>query len=105
MSLSSTATTLTLTPSDAGGDNAAAASAVLASLPSQQSPSLSAPLEQTPPFEIHSSQHEEDGNNTTPPPVLRRMGAFVAATPSPASPSWASTSSLSIYGEDEDDDK
>jgi hypothetical protein len=97
MSLSSTATTLTLTPSDVGSDNAASAAAVLASLPSQQSPSLSVP-DQTPPFEIHSSSQEEKE-----PPVLRRMGAFVAT----ASPSWASasSSSLSIYGEDDEDDE
>jgi hypothetical protein len=97
MSFSSTATTLTLTLSDAGGD----ASAVLASLPSQ-SPSLSVP-DQTPPFEIHSSQEEkEEEEGKTPPPVLRRMAAFVA-TPSP---SPASTSSLSLsYADEEDAEK
>jgi hypothetical protein len=91
MSLSST---LTLTPTEA-----ASGEAVVASLPSQQSLSLSAP-EQTPPFEIHSSQPQEGEATPPPPPVLRRMGAFVAATPS-----WPSTSSLSIYDDDVDDEE
>jgi hypothetical protein len=97
MSISSTTTTtLPLTLSDADDEAqtepltapTTPTAHIAVPLPSQ---SLSA-QEQTPPFEINSSQLQqqegeegeggEGGEATTPPPVLRRMCAFVVATPS-----------------------